>query len=131
MEATRMSHEVLRDPCLAQLARLKPVVAPLEPGDLVHLPLLRKALIYQRLSTHEQRKKSLWSLEMQEALLEQAKVDGYRDDQIVVERRDLGISGTKGKEARPGLAALIQAIEADRSKRCMSCTSPVSAAIRP
>ena len=41
------------------------------------------------------------------------KADGYGDDQIVVERRDLGISGTKGKDARPGLAAMIQAIEAD------------------
>jgi DNA invertase Pin-like site-specific DNA recombinase len=30
-----------------------------------------------------------------------------------VERRDLGISGTKGWEERPGLAALIRAIEAD------------------
>jgi DNA invertase Pin-like site-specific DNA recombinase len=75
-------------------------------------PLVRKAFIYQRLSTHEQRKKSLWSLEMQDALREQAKADGYRDDQIIVERRDLGISGTKGREGRPGLAALIQAIEA-------------------
>jgi hypothetical protein len=54
-----MSHEVLRDPRLAQLARLRPVVAPPEPGDLVRLPLVRKAFIYQRLSTHEQRKKSL------------------------------------------------------------------------
>jgi DNA invertase Pin-like site-specific DNA recombinase len=114
MEATRMSHdEVLCDPRLAQLARLKPVVVPPEPGDLVRLPLIRKALIYQRLSTHEQRKKSLWSLEMQDALREQAKADGYRDEQIIVERRDLGISGTKGREERPGLAALIQAIEAD------------------
>jgi DNA invertase Pin-like site-specific DNA recombinase len=80
---------------------------------LVRLPLTRKAFVYQRLSTHEQRKKSLWSLEMQEALIEQARADGYGQDHIVVERRDLGISGTKGKEDRPGLAALIQAIEAD------------------
>src|SRR5262245_34063249 len=49
---------------------------------------------------------------MQEALLDHAKADGYRDDQIIVERRDLGISGTKGKDDRPGLAAMIQAIEA-------------------
>jgi DNA invertase Pin-like site-specific DNA recombinase len=109
-----MTHAVITDPRMLQLARLKPVVAPPDPGDLVRLPLVRKAFIYQRLSTHEQRKRSLWSLEMQEALFEQAKADGFRDDQIVVERRDLGISGTKGKEARPGLAALIQAIEADQ-----------------
>src|SRR5688500_18383430 len=108
-----MNQALLRDPRMAQLARLKPVVAPSEPGDLVRLPLVRKAFIYQRLSTHEQRKKSLWSLEMQDALSEQAKADGYRLDQIIVERRDLGISGTKGPEARPGLAALILAIEAD------------------
>jgi DNA invertase Pin-like site-specific DNA recombinase len=50
---------------------------------------------------------------MQDALAEQAKADGYREDQIIVEARDLGISGTKGPEARPGLAALIQAIEAN------------------
>jgi DNA invertase Pin-like site-specific DNA recombinase len=50
---------------------------------------------------------------MQDALREQAKADGYCEDQIIVERRDLGISGTKGREERPGLAALIQAIEAE------------------
>jgi DNA invertase Pin-like site-specific DNA recombinase len=108
-----MSQLLLRDPRIAQLDRIKPVVARPEPGDLVRLPLVRKALIYQRLSTHEQRKKSLWSLEMQDALSEQAKADGYREDQIIVERRDLGISGTKGWEERPGLAALIKSIEAD------------------
>ena len=113
LEETTMSHEVLRDPRIAQLHRLKPVVATPGPGDLVRLPLVRKAFIYQRLSTHEQRKKSLWSLEMQDALLQQAKADGYREDQIIVERRDLGISGTKGRDKRPGLAALIQTIEAD------------------
>jgi DNA invertase Pin-like site-specific DNA recombinase len=108
-----MSQELLRDPRMAQLGRLKPVVAPPEPGDLVRLPLVRKAFIYQRLSTHEQRKKSLWSLEMQDALSDQAKADGYREEQILMECRDLGISGTKGRDERPGLAALIQAIEAD------------------
>ncbi|HSF34434.1 MAG TPA: recombinase family protein [Candidatus Tectomicrobia bacterium] len=108
-----MQQAVLTDPRLMQLARIKPVVPPPEPGDLVRLPLTRQAFVYQRLSTHEQRKKSLWSLEMQEALIEQAQADGYRDDQILVERRDLGISGTKGKDQRPGLAAMIQAIEAD------------------
>src|SRR5262245_42067571 len=108
-----MNEAFLTDPRISQLARIKPPVPPPEPGDLVRLPLTRQAFVYQRLSTHEQRKRSLWSLEMQEALIEQAKVDGYRDEQIMVERRDLGISGTKGKDARPGLAAMIQAIEAD------------------
>jgi DNA invertase Pin-like site-specific DNA recombinase len=79
---------------------------------LVRLPLERNAFIYQRLSTHEQRKKSLWSLEMQDALVDQARADGYPDAQIMVEKRDLGISGTKGKEDRPGLAELIRQIEA-------------------
>jgi DNA invertase Pin-like site-specific DNA recombinase len=108
-----MSQPLLRDPRLAHLARLKPAVAPPHPGDLVRLPLVRQAFIYQRLSTQEQRKKSLWSLEMQDAPREQARADGYREEQIIVERRDLGISGTKGREERPGLATLIQAIEAD------------------
>ena len=63
-----------------------------------NLLIEEQAFVYQRLSTHEQRKRNLWSLEMQEALIAQAKADGYGDDQIVVERRDLGISGTKGEE---------------------------------
>src|SRR5215510_1512391 len=49
---------------------------------------------------------------MQDALFDHARADGYPEDQIIVERSDLGISGTKGWEERPGLAALIQAIEA-------------------
>jgi DNA invertase Pin-like site-specific DNA recombinase len=108
-----MRQPLLHDPRIVQLDRIKPAVAAPEPGELLRLPLVRKAFIYQRLSTHEQRKKSLWSLEMQDALREQATADGYREDQIVVERRDLGVSGTKGREERPGLEALIQAIEAD------------------
>jgi DNA invertase Pin-like site-specific DNA recombinase len=108
-----MTHAVIMDLRMLPLARIKPPMPPPEPGDLVRLPLTRHAFVYQRLSTHEQRKRSLWSLEMQEALFEQAKADGYREDQVVVERRDLGISGTKGKAERPGLAVMIEAIEAD------------------
>jgi hypothetical protein len=37
----------LTDPRMANLARLKPAEGPPVPGDLVRLPLLRKALIYQ------------------------------------------------------------------------------------
>jgi hypothetical protein len=70
VEITSMRQELLRDPQMAQLGRLKPVAAPPAAGDLVRLPLVRKAFIYQRLSTHEHRKKSLWSLEMQDALSE-------------------------------------------------------------
>jgi DNA invertase Pin-like site-specific DNA recombinase len=103
---------IAHDPRFARLSRIKPPTEPPPPGDLVRLPLERNAFVYQRLSTHEQKRKSLWSLEMQDALVEQARAEGYRDDQILVEKRDLGISGTKGKEHRPGLAYLIQQIEA-------------------
>src|SRR5436305_1534549 len=100
------------DKRLARLSRIKPPKAPLRPDELVQLPLVRKAFVYQRLSTHEQKRKNLWSVEVQDALADQARNDGYRDDQVIVERRDLGISGTKGKEHRPGLAELIARIEA-------------------
>ena len=102
----------LTDPRLARLTRIKPKPVPPDPGDLMRLPLVRNAFIYQRLSSNEQKKKSIWSIEMQDALADQARADGYRDDQIIVERRDLGISGTKGKEHRPGLAEMIRQIEA-------------------
>ncbi|MBI2760038.1 MAG: recombinase family protein [Chloroflexi bacterium] len=102
------------DPRLARLSRIKPPAPKPEPGDLVRLALTRSALVYQRLSTHEQRRKSLWSIEMQEALIEQARADGYRDDQVLVERRDLGVSGTKHADQRPGLAHMIELIEADQ-----------------
>jgi site-specific DNA recombinase len=105
---------ILNAPRLARLARIKPPSVPATPSDLVRLPLERGAFIYQRLSTHEQKRKNLWSLEMQDALVEQARADGYRDDQVLVEKRDLGISETKGKADRPGLAELIRQIEAGR-----------------
>src|SRR5215216_1534670 len=109
MTAERTSDQVA--PRFARLQRIKPAPTQVNPGDLVRLPLQRQAWIYKRLSTHEQRKKSIWSLEMQDALADQARADGYRDDQLVIEDRDLGISGTKGAEHRPGLAAMIAAIE--------------------
>jgi DNA invertase Pin-like site-specific DNA recombinase len=99
------------DPRLTRLHRIKPQPAPQDPADLVRLPLTRSALIYKRLSSHEQKKKSIWSLEQQDALREQAHTDGYRDEQVIVEDRDLGISGTKGVEHRPGLAHMIELIE--------------------
>lgn len=95
-----------------RLSRLRPPLAPSDPSDLVRLPLARHAWVYKRLSSHEQKKRSIWSFEQQDALRAQARADGYYDDQIVVEDRDLGISGTKGAEHRPGLAAMIAAIEA-------------------
>ena len=71
--------------------------------ELVELPHRRKALIYQRLSTHEQVKKSVYSVAMQDSLAGMAKEDGYPASMIIVEKRDLGISGTLSKEDRQGL----------------------------
>ncbi len=80
---------------------------------LVELPHKRKAFVYKRLSSHEQTKKSIYSIAMQDALKDLAKEDGYADDMVIVEERDLGISGTLGREQREGLAHLIMRIEAD------------------
>ncbi len=102
----------------------------------VELPCERMAFIYQRLSTTEQKKNSRYSLERQDDLERIAIENGYRsvltreqvdalrkeadypghyiNGQIIVEGRDLGVSGTKGQEERAGLAHLIELIEADR-----------------
>jgi hypothetical protein len=80
--------------------------------DLVELRNQRMAFIYQRLSSHEQIKRSLYSIKAQDALADLAKEDGYPDELIYVGKRDLGISGTKGREDRPELAHLIEQIEA-------------------
>lgn len=87
---------------------------PTSWADLVNLPNSKMAFIYQRLSTHEQMKKSIYSIKAQDALYELAKEDGYTDEQIYTENRDLGISGTKGREDRPGLAYLIELVEANK-----------------
>ena len=106
-----------------------------DPQDWVKLPLKRMAFIYQRLSTTEQKKNSLYSIERQDALYDLAKKDGYKaslspeqieaikkskdykgyfvDGQIFVEQRDLGVSGTLDKEHRIGLANMIDMIEKD------------------
>ena len=93
-------------------------IRPKEPEpsftDIVKLPNKRMAFIYQRLSSHEQVKKSIFSIKMQDGLVDLAEEDGYPDDLIHTERRDLGISGTVGEEKREGLAYLIQMIEADK-----------------
>jgi DNA invertase Pin-like site-specific DNA recombinase len=80
----------------------------------VDLPHTRLAFIYKRLSTYEQVKKSIFSVAMQDGLKELAIEDGYPESLIVEEGRDLGLSGTLGSENRPGLAYLIELIEADR-----------------
>ena len=82
-------------------------------ANLVELANEGLAFVYQRLSTHEQVKRSIYSIKAQDTLVDFAKEDGYTEEQIHVERRDLGISGTKGREEREGLAHLIDCIEWD------------------
>ncbi len=81
--------------------------------NLVEIHHRGTAFVYLRLSTYEQLKKHLYSLQAQVGLADLAKQDGYSDEQIHVERRDLGLSGTLGWEEREGLAYLISQIETD------------------
>lgn len=93
--------------------RLKPKQEePASWVDLVGLSNERMAFIYQRLSSYEQIKRSIYSIKAQDALEELAKEDGYPDELIYVGKRDLGISGTKGREDRPELAYLVELVEA-------------------
>jgi len=115
--------------------RIRPKESEPDLLGMVELPNKKKAFIYQRLSTHEQVRKSIYSLQMQDALEDLAREDGYKapltteeveairsrsdypsyyaNGQLHVEQRDLGISGTVGQEKREGLATLIRMIEAD------------------
>lgn len=94
--------------------RLRPKEEALDYATLVDLTNEDLAFVYQRLSSHEQVKRHIWSQEAQDALAIKAKEDGYPDELIYVEKRDLGISGTKGREEREGLAYLIELIEAGK-----------------
>src|SRR5712692_8918757 len=98
----------------------------LSSSELGILKLERGTAIYKRLSTHEQVHTSRFSLERQHRLESLAVKDGYRatlseediaktrvqadyrgfyqNGAIWVIESDLGISGTKGQEGRPGLA---------------------------
>ncbi len=109
---------------------------PRDWANLTELPHERMAFVYPRLSTHEQRERSVWSIERQRWLEELAQGDGYqtslskeevgakresetyegwyRNGQIIVDERDLGISGTLGRRNRLGLDHLIHLVEADR-----------------
>src|SRR2546430_2409520 len=103
-----------------------------QPVDWANLTTLRHerlAFVYPRLSTHEQRERSVWSIERQRWLEELARLDGYQapllkeeveelrnrpdfsgwyqNGQILVDERDLGISGTLGRQSRLGLDHLI------------------------
>jgi hypothetical protein len=115
--------------------RLRPLEEQPNMLQLVELQHKRMAFVYKRLSTHEQIKKSVFSIAMQDALEDMAVSDGYQprlkkeeveaikkdpgypkfyvNGQIVVEERDLGFSGTLGSDEREGLAHLIEKIEAD------------------
>lgn len=85
-----------------------------EDAPSIQLPCKRMAFVYQRLSTTEQKKNSRYSLERQDDLAQLAREHGYPEELIVVERRDLGVSGTKGQDEREGLAYLVQLIEQDK-----------------
>lgn len=113
--------------------RIKPKKQDLHPSERAQLKLELKAAVYKRLSKHEQIQTSRFSLERQHRLEQLAIRDGYKpalspeeieelkaqqsypgyywNGDIVVIESDLGISGTKGQEERPGLAQLIQLIE--------------------
>lgn len=106
--------------------------------QMVELPRRRMTFVYKRLSSHEQVKKSIFSIQMQDALEDLARDDGYNvtlskeaikaiksdtnypgwyvNGSVIVEERDLGISGTLGQEDREGLAHLITTIENDETE---------------
>jgi DNA invertase Pin-like site-specific DNA recombinase len=94
--------------------RLRPKPEKPTWENLVDLSNEGMAFVYQRLSSHEQVKKSIYSIKAQDALVDLAQEDGYTDNLIHIERRDLGVSGTKGREERVGLAHLIDLIEAGK-----------------
>src|SRR5205814_1952883 len=93
---------------------------PRDWASLTVLPRERLAFVYPRLSTHEQRDRSIWSIERQRWLEELARLDGYaaplskgeveafrsqpgypgwyQNGQILVDERDLGVSGTLGRQ---------------------------------
>jgi len=83
-------------------------------GSATALPHTGIAFVYQRQSTHEQKTNHIWSQVQQDKLAIDVKDDGYPDDLIWVEKRDLGISGTKTDEQREGLAYLISLVERDQ-----------------
>jgi DNA invertase Pin-like site-specific DNA recombinase len=103
--------------------------------DMMHLPLLRYAIVYKRLSTYEQIHSSIFSIERQHQLEDIAIRDGYKpgmtkeeivalkdvvgypgfykNGQIIVIESDLGRSGCSGQEKRPGLAMMMEFIRKD------------------
>jgi len=110
----------------------------LSEEDLRKLPF-KKAFIYGRVSTQGQVRDSHESIKEVAKLVMLAKKDGYHtqldqaeienwlqsiqngesvsrvieDDDIIIDCRDLGLSGSLGEDKRPGLAALRQQVETD------------------
>ncbi len=80
-------------------------------GPVTTLRHERTAFIYQRQSSYEQKMKHIWSQVQQDQLAILAREDGYSDELIWVEKRDLGISGSKTDEQREGLAYLITLVK--------------------
>lgn len=81
------------------------------PQAAFHLPHKGLAFVYQRQSSHEQRRKNVWSQHAQDGLAQKAAEDGYPEELIVVEKRDLGITGRKTERGRPGFAHLVSLVE--------------------
>jgi len=104
----------LKDEVESQLLkRLKPKEEPLL-GRHYSLPHKGIAFIYQRQSSYEQKVQHIWSQKEQDDLVILAQRDGYPDELIYVEKRDLGISGRKTDKGRPGLAYLILLVKEDK-----------------
>jgi hypothetical protein len=78
------------------------------------LPCQRIAFVYQRQSGYEQKVKHIWSQKNQDRLAEMARVEGYPEEFIIVEKRDLGVSGAKTEEKREGLRYLISLMKEKR-----------------
>ena len=91
--------------------RIRPKQPKPDATNLIALPHERMAFVYQRLSSHKQVTKNVYSIARQDALVDLAREDGYPEEKIYVEKRDLGISGTLGQEKREGLAYGIHLIE--------------------
>ena len=95
------------------IRRFKPREEP-PLGRRCTLPHEHLAFIYQRQSSYEQKVKHVWSERDQDELVVLARRDGYPDELIHVEKRDLGISGSKTEKDRPGLAYLMSLVRQDR-----------------
>lgn len=80
-----------------------------KPQTTVNRPITRAA-VYLRVSTEEQANNG-YGLDVQrERCLAMAIVKGWHVEEVNI-YRDEGISGTKGIDRRPGLAALVAAVE--------------------